>query len=113
MKPSDSGVVNGGECANKQKMEEEIIEVDNIADPDRTFSRFNLTNRLLIWKLLLTQEKEKLKEAYEKGGDSAQVWTGQNGSNSLSFNDIRMIVKGLTLRGNVIDAYAKMLMYEQ
>ncbi|KAI7999543.1 hypothetical protein LOK49_LG09G01540 [Camellia lanceoleosa] len=55
----------------------------------------------------------KLKEAYEKGGDSAQVWTGPHVSNSVSFNDIRAIVKGLTLRGNVIDAYAEMLMYEQ
>ncbi|KAI8011632.1 hypothetical protein LOK49_LG06G03129 [Camellia lanceoleosa] len=69
MKPSDSGVVNEGECDSKQEMEDEIIEVDNIADPDRTFSLFDLTNRLPIWKLLSTQEKEKLKEAYEKGGD--------------------------------------------
>lgn len=69
IKPSDSGVVNAGECDSKQQMEDEIIEVDNIADPDRTFSRFDLTNRLPIWKLLSTQEKDKLKEAYEKGGD--------------------------------------------
>ncbi|GMP42582.1 hypothetical protein CsSME_00012278 [Camellia sinensis var. sinensis] len=89
MKPSDGGVVNGGECANKQKMEDKII------------------------KLLSTQEKDKLKETYKKGSDSAQVWTGQNGSNSMSFNDIQAIVKGLTLRGNVINAYAEMLMYKQ
>ncbi|THG13372.1 hypothetical protein TEA_008225 [Camellia sinensis var. sinensis] len=76
MKPFDSGVVNVGECADKQIMHDEIIE------------------------LLSTQEKDKLKEAYEKGGDSVQVWTGQNGSNSVSFNDIRAIVKGLTLGGN-------------
>lgn len=113
MKPSDSGVVNQGDCDSKQEMEDDIIEVDNIADPDRTFSRFDLTNRLPIWKLLSTQEREKLKEAYEKGGDSAQVWTGPHVSNFVSFNDIRAIVKGLTLRGNVIDAYADMLMYEQ
>ncbi|KAI8021017.1 RING-H2 finger protein ATL46 [Camellia lanceoleosa] len=94
-------------------MEDKIIEVDNVADPDSTFTRFDLTNRLPIWKLLSTQEKGKLKEAYEKGGDSAQVWTGPHVSNSVSFNDIRAIVKGLTLRGNVIDAYAEMLMYEQ
>ncbi|GMP42583.1 hypothetical protein CsSME_00012278 [Camellia sinensis var. sinensis] len=113
MKPSDGGVVNGGECANKQKMEDKIIKVNNIADPDKTFSRFDLTNRLPIWKLLSTQEKDKLKETYKKGSDSAQVWTGQNGSNSMSFNDIQAIVKGLTLRGNVINAYAEMLMYKQ
>ncbi|KAI7995976.1 hypothetical protein LOK49_LG11G02362 [Camellia lanceoleosa] len=113
IKPSDRGVVNEGECDSKQEMEDEIIEVDNIADPDSTFTRFDLTNRLPIWKLLSTQEKGKLKEAYEKGGDSAQVWTGPHVSNSVSFNDIRAIVKGLTLRGNVIDAYAEMLMYEQ
>ncbi|KAI8019553.1 hypothetical protein LOK49_LG04G03559 [Camellia lanceoleosa] len=89
-------------------MQDEIIEVDDLADPDRTFSRFDLTNRLSIWKLLSTQEKDKLKEAYEKGDDSSvQVWTGQNDSNSVSFNDIRSIVKGLTLQGNVIDAYTK------
>ncbi|KAI8029126.1 hypothetical protein LOK49_LG01G03744 [Camellia lanceoleosa] len=69
MKPSDSGVVNEGKCDSKQEMEDDIIQVDNIADPDRTFSRFDLTNRLPIWKLLSTQEKDKLKEAYEKGGD--------------------------------------------
>ncbi|CAL5339324.1 unnamed protein product [Camellia sinensis] len=69
MKPSDSGVVKEGECDSKQEMEDDIIEVDNIADPDRTFSWFDLTNRLPIWKLLSTQEKDKLKEAYEKGGD--------------------------------------------
>ncbi|GMQ05629.1 hypothetical protein CsSME_00050582 [Camellia sinensis var. sinensis] len=68
MKPSDSGVVNEGECDIKQEIEDEIIEVDNIADPDKTFSRFDLTNRLLIWKLLSTQEKDKFKEAYEKWG---------------------------------------------
>ncbi|KAI8006065.1 hypothetical protein LOK49_LG07G00161 [Camellia lanceoleosa] len=113
IKPSDSGVVKEGECDSKQEMEDEIIEVDNVADPDSTFTRFDLTNRLPIWKLLSTQEKGKLKEAYEKGGDSAQVWTGPHVSNSVSFNDIRAIVKGLTLRGNVIDAYAEMLMYEQ
>ncbi|GMP77976.1 hypothetical protein CsSME_00034072 [Camellia sinensis var. sinensis] len=45
MKPSDSGVVNEGECDSKQEMEDEIIE------------------------LLSTQKKDKLKEAYEKGGD--------------------------------------------
>ncbi|GMP64133.1 hypothetical protein CsSME_00025553 [Camellia sinensis var. sinensis] len=140
MKPSDSGVVNVGECADKQIMHNEIIEVDDLEEPERTFSRFDLTNRLSIWKLLSTQEKDKLKEAYEKEGGQVgfqtyyyrfafvhefsvqqmsclivrvQVWTGQNGSNSASFNDIRAIVKGLTLRGNVIDAYAEMLMYEQ
>ncbi|CAL5341723.1 unnamed protein product [Camellia sinensis] len=106
-------VSHRGKCDSKQEMEDEIIEVDNIADPDRTFSWFNLTNRLPIWKLLSTEEKDKLKKAYEKGGDSAQVWTGPHVSNSVSFNDIRAIVKGLTLRGNVIDAYAEMLMYEQ
>ncbi|KAI8022616.1 hypothetical protein LOK49_LG03G02422 [Camellia lanceoleosa] len=113
IKPSDSGVVNEGECDSKQEMEDEIIKVDNVADPDRTFTRFDLTNRLPIWKLLSTQEKGNLKEAYEKGGDSAQVWTRPHVSNSVSFNDIRAIVKGLTLRGNVIDAYVEMLMYEQ
>ncbi|CAL5402771.1 unnamed protein product [Camellia sinensis] len=106
-------VSHRGKCDSKQEMEDEIIEVDNIADPDRTFSWFNLTNRLPIWKLLSTEEKDKLKKAYGKGGDSAQVWTGPHVSNSVSFNDIRAIVKGLTLRGNVIDAYAEMLMYEQ
>ncbi|KAI8021127.1 hypothetical protein LOK49_LG03G02430 [Camellia lanceoleosa] len=110
--PSDSGVVKEGECDSKQEMQDEIIEVDNVADPDSTFTRFDLTNRLPIWKLLPTQEKGKLKEAYEKGGDSAQVWTGPHVSNSVSFNDIRAIIKGLTLQGNVIDAYAEMLMSE-
>lgn len=113
MKPSDSGVVNQGDYDSKPEMEDDIIEVDNVADPDRTFSLFDLTNRLPIWKLLSTQEKEKLKEAYEKRGDSTQVWTGPHVSNSVSFNDIRPIVKELTLRGNVIDAYTEMLMYEQ
>ncbi|THF98836.1 hypothetical protein TEA_001768 [Camellia sinensis var. sinensis] len=65
------------------------------------------------YKLLSTQEKHKLKEAYEKDGDSVQVWTRQNGSNYVCFNDIRALIKGLTLRGNVIDVYAEMLMYEQ
>ncbi|GMP32701.1 hypothetical protein CsSME_00006341 [Camellia sinensis var. sinensis] len=67
MKPSDSGVVNGGEYDSKQEMEDEIIE------------------------LLSTQEKNKLKEAYEKEGNSAQVWTGPHVTNSVSFNDIRAI----------------------
>ncbi|THG13909.1 hypothetical protein TEA_016064 [Camellia sinensis var. sinensis] len=44
---------------------------------------------------------------------NVHVWTGQNGSNYVCFNDIRAIVKGLTLRDNVIDAYAEMLMYKQ
>ncbi|KAI8017318.1 hypothetical protein LOK49_LG04G00399 [Camellia lanceoleosa] len=113
IKPSDSGVVNEGECDSKQEMEDKIIEVDNVADPDSTFTRFDLTNRLPIWKLLSTQEKGKLEEAYEKGGDSAQVWNGPHVSNSVSFNDIRAIVKGLTLRGNVIDAYAEMLILKE
>ncbi|GMP98769.1 hypothetical protein CsSME_00046529 [Camellia sinensis var. sinensis] len=75
-KPFDGGVVDVGECADKHIMHDDIIEVDDLTEPDRTFSRFDLTNRLPIWKLLSTQEKDKLKEAYEKGEDSVHVWTG-------------------------------------
>ena len=58
-----------GKCAIKQIMHDDIIEIDDLAESERTFSRFDLTKRLPIWKLLSTQEKDKLKEAYEKGGD--------------------------------------------
>ncbi|GMP95037.1 hypothetical protein CsSME_00044249 [Camellia sinensis var. sinensis] len=75
-KLSDGGVVNVGECAHKHIMYDDIIEVDDLAKSERTFSRFDLTNRMPIWKLLSTKEKDKLKETYEKCGDSVQVWTG-------------------------------------
>ncbi|GMQ01074.1 hypothetical protein CsSME_00047852 [Camellia sinensis var. sinensis] len=48
MKPSDSGVVNVGECVDKQIMHDEIIEVDDLAKPEKTISQFDLTNRLPI-----------------------------------------------------------------
>ncbi|GMP53479.1 hypothetical protein CsSME_00018928 [Camellia sinensis var. sinensis] len=113
-KPPEGGVVDVGECVDNEIMYEDIIDVDDLAEPKKTFSQFDLTNRLPIWKLLSKQEKDKLKEAYEKGRDiSVQIWIGRNGLNYVRFNDIWVLIEVLIVQGNVIDSYTKMLMYEQ
>jgi len=90
-KPSDGGLVDVGECADKHIMHDDIIEVDDLTEPDRTFSRFDLTNYLPIWKLLSTQEKDKLKETYEKGEDryvSKLTFTNLHLYMNLVFNNV-------------------------
>ncbi|KAI8000120.1 hypothetical protein LOK49_LG09G01498 [Camellia lanceoleosa] len=89
------------------------VDVDACAVRSRVWSGFDLNNRLGVWKLMTAVEKEKIRNAYDRDGDSAVMWASSGHGVCVCFVDIKSLVQPSSVRGNVIDAYAVLLMEEQ
>ncbi|KAI8006346.1 hypothetical protein LOK49_LG07G02338 [Camellia lanceoleosa] len=89
------------------------VDVDACAVRRRVWSGFDLNNRLGVWKLMTAVEKEKIRNAYDRDGDSAVMWASSGHDVCVCFVDIKSLVRPSSVRGNVIDAYAVLLMEEQ
>ncbi|GMP76784.1 hypothetical protein CsSME_00033315 [Camellia sinensis var. sinensis] len=63
----------GGE--EKCVVEDNIIDVDAVVLPRKTWSGFGINNRLGVWKMMTIEEKTKITTAYERHRDGYVIDT--------------------------------------
>ncbi|KAI7980197.1 hypothetical protein LOK49_Contig181G00009 [Camellia lanceoleosa] len=63
--------------------------------------------------MMTFEKKEKITKAYEQNDDGAVIWTGVDYGVSVCFTDIKNLIRGQSVRGNIIDAYTCILLTEQ
>ncbi|GMP49614.1 hypothetical protein CsSME_00016546 [Camellia sinensis var. sinensis] len=93
--------------------EKNVIDLDAVATSGRQWSEFDINNRLGVWKLMTMMEKEKIKNACTEYGDRAVMWHDGKHDVGIYFSDLKSLICPASVRGNVIDAYAILLMEEQ
>ncbi|KAI8013929.1 hypothetical protein LOK49_LG05G03750 [Camellia lanceoleosa] len=90
-----------------------IVDVDTGGVAASKWSGFDLNNRFGVWKMMTYEEKEKIMKAYERNGDRAVMWASSESGVAVYFTDVKSLVRGESICGNVIDAYAETLVTEQ
>ncbi|KAI8009866.1 hypothetical protein LOK49_LG06G00259 [Camellia lanceoleosa] len=90
-----------------------VVDVDTVGVAGSKWSGFDLSNRFGVWKMMTFEEKEKIMKAYERNGDGAVMWASGESGVAVYFTDVKSLVRGESICGNVIDAYAETLVTEQ
>ncbi|KAI8009867.1 hypothetical protein LOK49_LG06G00258 [Camellia lanceoleosa] len=90
-----------------------VVDVDTVGVAGSKWSGFDLNNRFGVWKMMTFEEKEKIMKAYERNGDGAVMWASGESGVAVYFTDVKSLVRGESICGNVIDAYAETLVTEQ
>ncbi|KAI8008835.1 hypothetical protein LOK49_LG07G02831 [Camellia lanceoleosa] len=97
----------------KGTVNDAVVDVDTVGVAASKWSGFDLNNRFGVWKMMTYEEKEKIMKAYERNGDGAVMWASGESGVVVYFTDIKSLVRGESICGNVIDAYAETLVTEQ
>ncbi|KAI7984783.1 hypothetical protein LOK49_LG14G02035 [Camellia lanceoleosa] len=108
-------VTHGCKCVvmGKSIVKDTVVDVDTVGVAASKWSGFELNNRFGVWKMLTFDEKEKIMKAYERNGDGAVMWASGESGVAVYFTDVKSLVRGESICGNVIDAYAETLVTEQ
>ncbi|CAL5425838.1 unnamed protein product [Camellia sinensis] len=107
----------GGRGKHKWKMgnretvgPEVIYGVEDVEVGNKTWQGFGMSRKHAVWNMLDEDEIMLLKRVYTFDGDGAVIWDGGESGIQVMFGDIRDLVQRSSIQGNVIDAYAAMLM---
>ncbi|KAI8009779.1 hypothetical protein LOK49_LG06G01153 [Camellia lanceoleosa] len=87
--------------------------MDDVVFLERTWSGFDVNNRLGVWKMMTVDEKTKITNAYDMHGDGAVMWEDVTNAVVVYFVDVKNLVRQSSIRGNVIDAYVELLKSDQ
>ncbi|KAI7980917.1 hypothetical protein LOK49_Contig92G00013 [Camellia lanceoleosa] len=89
---------------NNRGVKQAIIDVDDVVFPKRKWSRFDINNRLGVWKMMTVDEKTKITNTYDMHGDGAVMWEDVINAVVVYFVDVKNLV---------IDAYVELLKSDQ
>ncbi|KAI8020286.1 hypothetical protein LOK49_LG04G03587 [Camellia lanceoleosa] len=98
---SDDFVTNSG-----------IIDVDAVIVKGSKWFGFDINNRLGVWKMMMVEEKCKIKQGYDRHGDRAVMWEDRDADVVVDFTDVKNIIRQSVVCGNVIDGYVELLKSE-
>ncbi|KAI7990647.1 hypothetical protein LOK49_LG12G00609 [Camellia lanceoleosa] len=86
-----------------------VIDVDAVVVTGNKWSRFDINNRLGVWKMMTVEEKCRIKQGYDRHGDRAVMWEDGAAGVVVYFSDVKNLIRQSSIRGNVIDAYVELL----
>ncbi|KAI8025818.1 hypothetical protein LOK49_LG02G00746 [Camellia lanceoleosa] len=89
-----------------------IIDVDAVVVKGSKWSGFDINNRLRVWKMMMVEEKCKIKQGYDRHGDRAIMWEDRDAGVVVDFTDVKNIIRQSAVCGNVIDGYVELLKSE-
>ncbi|KAI8022519.1 hypothetical protein LOK49_LG03G00073 [Camellia lanceoleosa] len=102
-----------GVGVEKGTVNDTVVDVDTVGVAASKWSGFELNNRFGVWKLMTFEEREKITKAYERNDDGAVMWASVDSGVAVYFTNVKSLVRGESICGNVIDAYTETLVTEQ
>ncbi|GMP44182.1 hypothetical protein CsSME_00013232 [Camellia sinensis var. sinensis] len=99
--------------SDKCSVNDAVVDVEIVVLLEKKWFEFDMNNRFGAWKMMTVEEKAKITKAYELDGDRAVMWAGNASGVVVYFTDVKDLVRGDSVRGNVIDTYAEMLFTNQ
>ncbi|KAI7995225.1 Protein NPG1 [Camellia lanceoleosa] len=81
-------------CSVNVMQHEGVVDVENVGDAKKFFSSFGITNRNTVWKMMSKREKDVIRTAYERCGDSGVEYSLQwyLSNTVLQINDVVIVI---------------------